>query len=505
VRAALVAAIAAAGCSAGTAAPVQAAPSAALATETPEPVPETWNPAAPAPPWESDTRWRRCAAEAESAARSATLTASSATGFAFDRGHEPLLVHDPAAPAEGDVVVRFVDGVRRPVARLRPQALLSGEFAVENDLAPLMARAALLSAAADRAAPEWVVAGGAIVAGGAFERRVHARALAGPEPRSRESEIFGDAESDALAAAARVEALLRIARGDRPLARFVSALAEGRDEEVALALVGVTNRTFLDAAAGTERARIAASIAADPGLPALVAARAALARDDLDAAQAALEGAPAAGDPWIAADVGLCRAMVAASRGDAANARALLDAAPPARIVRVRERRVVEGCLAPQSQRVAVVRAVLADFPELPVACPGELATLLGVPAELRSARTQTAGGIVSPDPLQRRASAVALAASQTPAAAAALRLLLADADAVVRNAALAGIAAVAGRDAVPDIEAATRDGDGGVRRAALALLAESDRARAVKRAAEMTGDADPAVRALATELAGTR
>jgi hypothetical protein len=505
VRAALVAAIVAAGCSSGAAAPLSAAPAAAPATETPEPVREAWNPAAPPTPWESDARWRRCAAEAESAARSASLPASSATGFAFDRGREPLLVYDAAAPGAGDVVIRFVDGVRRPVARLRPQALLSGEFAVPDDVVPLMARASLLSAAADRAPPEWVLAGGAMVAGGVFDRRVHERALGGPEPRSSESEIFGDAASDALAAAARVKALLRIARGDRPLARFVAALAEGKDEEAALAVVGVSGRSFLEAAAGTERARIAASIAGDAGLPALVAARAALARDDVDAAQAALEAAPVAGDPWIAADLGLCRAMLAASRGDAANARALLDAAPPARIVRVRERRVVEGCLAPQLQRVVAVRAVLADFPELPVACPGELATLLGVPTELRTARTQAAAGMVSPDPLQRRAAAVALAASQAPAAAPALRLLAADAVPAVRGAALNGLTAVAARAAADDLDAATHDEDGGVRRIALTLLAEADRARAGKRAAEMTGDADPAVRALAAELAGAR
>ena len=476
-----------------------------LASATPEAVPETWNPAAPATPWESDPRWRGCAADAESAVRSATLPASSATGFAFDRGREPKLVYEPAAPAEGDVVIRFVDGVRRPVARLRPQALLSGEFAVPDDLVPLMARACLLSAAADRAPPEWVVAGGAIVAGGAFDRRVHERALGGPAPRSRESEIFGDGAGDALAAASRIKALVRIARGDRPLTRFVSALAEGRDEDAALAVVGVSDRTFLEAAAGTERARVAASIAGDPGLPILTAARVALARDDVDVARALLEGAPAAADPWIAADLDLCRALAAAARGDAAKARAALAAAPPARIVRVRERRVVEGCLAAQSQRVAAVRAVLGDFPELAVACPSELATLLGVPVELRAARAQVAAGVLSPDPLQRRTAAVALAASQTDSAAPALRLLAADAEALVRNAALAGLAAVAGREAVPDLEAATRDADGGVRRAALALLAESDRARAVNRAAEMTGDADPAVRALATELAGSR
>jgi HEAT repeat protein len=500
LRAAAVAALVAAGCR--SAAAPEAAPQAAPLAETPV------SPDGSSAALGADARWRACVASTESAAQSVWPSAAAAIGFAFDAGREPMLAYDPAAPAEGDVVLRFVNGVRRPVARLQPQALLRGEFVVPDDLAPLMTSAALLSAAREHALPAWVVAGGGVAAGGAFDRRVHACALGGPEVRSREADIFGAAPEDPLAAAARVKALLRISRGERALARFVTALSDGRDEDTALALVGVSDRAFLDAAAGTERAHAASAIADDPALPMLVAARAALARGDVDAAAdalAPLASSPVAADPWLAADLRLCQALVAAARGDAAGAKAAIDAAPPSRIVRIRERRIVETCIVPASQRGAAVRSVLTDWPDLATAHPGDLAMLLGIPPSVRAAQPATVADVVSPEPERRRAAAAALKESRAASVAPALRLLARDGDASVRAAALAGLAAVAGGAAADDLETATHDPDGGVRRAALALLAESDRARAAKRAAELTGDDDPAVRALAAELARTK
>lgn len=321
--------------------------------------------ASPSAPWEADPRWRARAAETASAVQSARAQAAGAVGFAFDAGREPAIAYDAEAPAEGDIVVRFVNGVRRPVVRLRPHALLSGEFVVPDDLSPLLASAALLSAAKEHALPEWVVTGGGIVAGGVFDRRVHGRALAGPELKTKEAELFGGTPGDPLAAAARAKALVRIARGERAFTRFVTALIDGRDEVTALALVGVSDRAFLDAATETERAHVASAIADDPALPALVVARAALARGDVAAADAALASSSAATDPWIAADVQLCRALVAASRRDAAATKAAFDAAPPSRIVRVLERRVVAAFVAPPEERIAAGHALLADWTEL--------------------------------------------------------------------------------------------------------------------------------------------
>jgi hypothetical protein len=317
---------------------------------------------------DADARWRARAAETESAAQSVWRPAAASVGFPFDAGREPAIAFEESAPTEGDVVVRFVEGVRRPVVRVQPRALRRGEFLVPDDLAPLAASAALLAAARERALPPWIVAGGGIVATGAFERRLHARALGGAELRVGESELFGNATDDALAAAARVKALLRIARGEHALTRFVAALLDGHDEDTALELVGVADRAFLDAAAGTERARAAAALAGDPALPGLAAAREALAAGDVGAANdalARLDTSSAAADPWIAADVRLCRALIAVAKQDDAAAKSHFDAAPPSRIVRARERRIVEAGIAPRPQRSSAVDALLADWPDL--------------------------------------------------------------------------------------------------------------------------------------------
>jgi hypothetical protein len=240
-----------------------------------------------------------------------------------------------------------------------------------------------MSAAKERALPAWVTAGGGVWCGGAFERRLHVRALGGTRVLSQEADLFPASSDDPLAAAARVKALLRIARGERPLQRFAAALLDGHDEDTALALVGVADRAFLDAAAGTERARAASAIAADPALPALVAARAALARGDVEAAAASLgpvAEAPAGGNPWIAADAHLCRALVAAAKADAARARASIAAAPPSRIVRAMERRAVEAFVAPPEQRAEAMRALVADWPQIDAA-GGVLPGLVAKPA----------------------------------------------------------------------------------------------------------------------------
>lgn len=367
MRTLFVLAIAVAGCSSGAFATSELASHEQDAVAT-EPPAKAAVAGGSANPWEADARWRRRAADVESAARSAWAPASSATGFAFDRGREPLIAYDAAAPTEGDVVLRFVDGVRRPVVRLQPQALLRGEFVMPDDLGPLAATASLLSAANERAVPAWVVAGGGIVCGGAFERRLHVRALGGIKVISRESDLFGSYSDDPLAAAARVKALLRIARGERPLQRFAAALLDGHDEDTALALVGVADRAFLDAAAGTERARAASSIADDPELAWLATQRDKLGRGEVDGSDAVADHASAATDgrnPWIAADVSLQKALIALVTGDVGQARKHLDAAPPSRVVRTQERRIVEALVAPPQERAEATRVLLEDWPRL--------------------------------------------------------------------------------------------------------------------------------------------
>ncbi len=321
-------------------------------------------------PWSADSRWKGRVAEVDAAARPAVDRLSSETGLWFERGREPVVDFEETAPADGDVVLRFKDGLRRPVLRISPRALLSGEFRAEHDLAPLVVRGAVLARAGERDPPGWVVSGIAIVAGGAFDRRLHRAALGGTAVKSSEAELFGPVATDPLAAAARAKALSRTSRSARPIARFLASLLDGRSEDAALADIGITRREFLDAAAGTERDRAARTISSDPVLPALVAARDALARGETGSADAALARAaesfddPSA-DPWLVADARLCLARVALLRGETKAAQAALSAAVAnGRVVRVREARVLGACLVPEAERASALRTLLADFPD---------------------------------------------------------------------------------------------------------------------------------------------
>jgi len=345
-------------------------------------------PAAPAPEvrdrggaWTADPRWAARVAELEAASADAAGRLGPDTGLTFETGHEAVIVFDESAPDDGDAAPRFDDGVRRPIIRVRPRALLSGEFAPRVDLAPLVMEGAIVMAAGERAPPPWIVRGVAIVAGDAFDAALHRRALTGDEVRVREDELFGAPASDRLAAAARAKALARCARSERPFARLLRALNSGKTEEAALAEIGIGSVALLDAAADTERARAARSLSNDPMLPLLRAARTALAAGDVGRADSAL--APFAGvfddpalDAWIVADARLCLAEIAVVRGETAKAKAALDAAvPSSRVVRVRQARVLGVCVASEEDRPALLHDLTTDWPD--AATTGRSAELL--------------------------------------------------------------------------------------------------------------------------------
>lgn len=322
-------------------------------------------------PWTADPRWKSRVSEIDAAARAALQRIAAQTALAPQGARRPVVVFDAAAPREGDAAVRFVEGVRRPVVRLRPAALLAGTFRTDAHLGALLARGAILAAAGERAPPDWVAEGVPVVVAGAFERLLHERALGGAQPVSAESALFGDPPAGALASAARAKALARIARTERPFVRFLDAVARGASEEAALAEVGVAGAEFLDAAAATERARAARALAGDPLFAALVEARAAMARADAATADAALAragtllAAPDA-NPWVAADARLVLAEIARSRSEPAAVRAALDAARAGgRVVRVRAARSLEAFAADGSRRAEAERDLRADEAEL--------------------------------------------------------------------------------------------------------------------------------------------
>jgi hypothetical protein len=331
--------------------------------------------------WTADPRWAARVRDVETAAAAAAERLGTETGVAFGEGREPVVVFDEAAPPEGDAAPRFVEGVRRPVLRVRPKALLAGEFSTPADVAPLVFEGAILVGAGDREPPPWIVHGVALVAAGSFDAALHRRALGGDDVRTREEELFAAAESDRLAAGARAKALARCARTERPYTRLLQSVFSGHSEEAALAEVGIGATALLDAAAGTERSRAARAITDDPLLPGLRAARKALQTGDFARADAAL--APFAGrlddpalDAWIVADARLCLAEVALLRGETSNAKSSLDAAEASsKVARVREARVLEVCVASPDDRPALLRNLLADWPD--AATAGRSAELL--------------------------------------------------------------------------------------------------------------------------------
>jgi hypothetical protein len=250
--------------------------------------------------------------------------------------------------------------------------------------------------------------------------------------------LFGDAASDLLGAAARAKALQRCARSDRPFARFLATLFSGRSEDAALAEVGISRRDLLDAATETERARATKTIAEDPTVSALRAARAALAEGAIDRADAALAAAAstladAGNDPWIAADARLCLAQIARARGDEKSATASLAAATESgKIVRVREARIVETWLAARRGDTSGVWSELVrDFPDL---TSEQAFAVLDVPAAVAATFPGLAADAASLDATRRVVAARRAVESGAKELAALVRLLASDPDEAVRS-----------------------------------------------------------------------
>jgi hypothetical protein len=391
--------------------------------------------------WRADSRWRLRVAAVDAAVAATATSVRAKTGIEFEPGRGPLVEFDADAPVFGDVAMRFVGGIRRPVVRIQPRALLSGEFAPPTDVATLVARSAMSVGAGEREPSVLVARGVAVVVAEAFDLELHRRALAGPAPRVGAEELFGDAASDPLAAAVRAKALQRCARSERPFVRFLEAHFAGRSEDAALAEVGISRRELLDAATTTERARAVRSIADDPLLSALRTARAALDAGDVERADSALAAVAASpvgpgSDRWIAADVRLCQAQVAMARGEIRGARtALAAAAETADLVRVRDARLVETWLAVKRGDAAKAwPEFVRDFP-----APTESAhrlEMLGVPAVSAAKHAWLVPDASSLDVAKRVAAARFVAASGAEELAPLLRMLAADAEETVRRAA---------------------------------------------------------------------
>jgi len=391
--------------------------------------------------WRGDPRWAARVAAVESAGEVALERVRAATGLDFEPGRGLVVEFDAAAPAVGDVALRFVDGVRRPVVRISPRALLSGEFLPSSDFATLVARGAIAAGAGEREPPAWVTRGVSLVVAESFDLELHRRALGGDAPRVRREELFGDAATDALAAGVRAKAVLRCARSQRPFARLLETLLSGGAEDAALAELGISRHELLDAATETERARASKAIAEDPALPSLLAARAALARRSVDEAEAALapiaSSLDAAGrDPWLVADARLCLAQIAMARGDETAASASIAAAgESAMIVRVREARIVETWLAVRHMDAA--RAwpeFVRDYPD--AAGSRTCLELLGVRPNAVTEISDVVAAAASLDAAKRADAAARLAKSGSKELVPILRILAADVDETVRAAA---------------------------------------------------------------------
>ncbi len=405
----------------------------------------------------------------------------------------------------GNVNLRLVRGVRRPVIRISARALLAGEFVPAAHFPPLLVEAAVVASAGDRVAPAWLRSGLGPEITGTFERLLHERALGGGAVITAPELLFPStpAGDDPLWAAARVRALSRIARGERPLARFVAARLEGRSELAALQLVGVQDAAFLEAATETEMDRALAALLAGGPLEALGKAREALRQGDPSRAAAhvaLLDRELGAGtlSPWVTADARLTIAQYALVAGDLRRARALASSAlaAPEQLVRVREARLCEARAArasgDQSASAMLFRAYLADFPGAPGS--DEALDSLGIDTELAARLPGIAGQLAAENPAERGRAAVRLGETGDAATAPPLRRLTADEDGDVRRLAYAALALVLGPDAADDLDAGTRDAHPEVRGAALAALAFVDTRRGETRARELAADDAAAV-----------
>jgi hypothetical protein len=445
----------------------------------------------------------------------AVTAAEDRAGVAFLPGRDAVaILADSGPPATGDVNVRLVDGVRRPVIRVPVPALLSGEFVPEAHFASLLVEAAVIASAGDRVAPAWLRAGLGPEITGTSERVLHERALGGPVIRTGATALFPPtpANDDPLRAAARVRALERIARGERALARFVSARMEGRSEAEALDLVGVQDIAFLEAATETERDRALAGLEAGGPLEALAAIRTALEQGDpgratAEAAQVERELAAGGMSPWVETDARLTLAQHGLVVGNVVAARRRVgEALASGRyLVRLREARLCEARAARATGDLpaayALYRAFLADFPEGEGS--DEALEALGIDPALNARLPGLAAEMISEDPKDRGRAAVRLGETGDPAVAEPLRRLTADPDADVRRLAYAALALTAGEEAVDDLDAGTRDPDPAVRGASLSLLSFADGKRGVARAREMESDAAPEVQTVVDRVLG--
>lgn len=483
----------------GTAAPGRVVPG-----DAPKPPPVELSIAAYAGAFADDAAVRGFAAAFGAAASEVLprLRDEAGLGFLPDRTPLVTLVDGATTPPQGGVVIRVVDGVRRPEIRVRAGAVAAGEFRPGDDAPPLLVEAALLATAGERAPPPWVREGVGVHLGGTLERRLLEIAVAHP------GTSFPVEALEPLDAAFRTAALARIAVGERPIRRYLEALLAGADASAALASVGVGDVLFLDAAAETERDRAHRDIVADERLTALRAARRSVLAGEADAAEALLRmrGAPdsegRAGTPAVEAEMRLVAAEAALVRGEgrAADDHIAAAFADAGALVRVRDARWLSVRAGEAQGDVEGTWGRLAAFTRWfpdDVRVAGA-AGALGVDAAALRA-------IVAADPAERAAAATAVGGARVPGAVAVLRPALRDGHVAVRRASAAALGRMAAqaKSAAEALDRACGDPEAAVRGDALAALTNVDPARAVHRAAAMRSDPDAAVRAAAERLLG--
>lgn len=439
----------------------------------------------------------------EPAYAAARDTAADAAGLEFAEGRTPLveLVDDLAGELPGRVDLRLVGGVRRPVVRLDAARVAAGRVDPRTEFGALIVEGALLTAFGDRETPDWLRAGLGMALTDSDARLAVVRVL--DDPLLREGDAWlGTDPADALLAAVRMRTVLRIARGDKALSRFLATLRDGKPLAAALAAVGVDDEVFLEAAQETSRAEFLRRFRDDADLAALFAARDALHAGDAEAALESLQRLPAK-DPLtlISADAELVRAEIDVQRHTPQDALKRLEhvLTDPARVVRFERALALRARAAAESDRAdlsrAAVTALLRDAPDVPAASGA-----LGLPGDdpERGRRVRALG---SADPAVRR-EAVTRTASLGAAAEKCLVFFTGDPEPDVRTAALSALLA-ATHAAAPlpaavvavELTAGTRDAAPAVRREALRLLSQFDRNAAQGVARSLIDDPDPSVR----------